>query len=108
MVASFWSLDLQWAAFLSLDALHGMGRFVAEFFPPDTSAAFLRKVAVGTWETLAMSALGTLLAAAVGLLLALPASRMHAGDAARLRGARRGCCSMHCAPCPSSSGPRCC
>ena len=69
---SFWSLDLQWAQFLSPDAARSMGRFVAEFFPPDTSAAFLRRVAIGTWETLAMSALGTVLAAAAGLLLALP------------------------------------
>ena len=59
VVASFWSLDLQWAQFLSLDAVRSMGRFLGEFFPPDTSPAFLRKVAVGTWETLAMSALGT-------------------------------------------------
>ena len=82
---SFWSLDLQWAQFLSPDAARSMGRFVAEFFPPDTSAAFLRRVAIGTWETLAMSALGTVLAAAAGLLLALPASRLHAGQAARGR-----------------------
>ena len=88
-LASFWSLDLQWSAFLSLRALQDMGRFIGEFFPPDTSAAFLRKVAVATWETLAMSALGTLLAAAMGLLLALPASRMHAGDAARARAPAR-------------------
>ncbi len=74
VVASFWSLNLQWAQFLSLDAAHSMGRFLAEFFPPDTSPAFLHKVALATWETLAMSALGTLLAAAAGLALALPAS----------------------------------
>ncbi len=42
--ASFWSLDLQWAPFFSLPALHGMGRFVGEFFPPDLSPPFLRKV----------------------------------------------------------------
>jgi phosphonate transport system permease protein len=85
VVASFWSLDLQWSQFLSLAALQSMGRFVGEFFPLDTSAAFLSKVAVATWETLAMSALGTLLATVAGLLLALPASRLHAGDAARAR-----------------------
>jgi phosphonate transport system permease protein len=85
VVASFASLDLQWSQFLSLAAMRSMGRFVAEFFPPDVSAAFVREVLQGTWETLAMSALGTLLAAAVGLLLALPASRAHAGDAAPAR-----------------------
>ena len=44
VVASFWSLDLQWSQFLSWPALQSMGRFVGEFFPPDTSAAFLAKV----------------------------------------------------------------
>ncbi len=82
VVLSFWSLDLQWAQFLSLDAARSMGRFIAEFFPPDLSAPFVRKVALGMWETLAMSALGTALAAGAGLLMALPASRLHAGDAA--------------------------
>jgi phosphonate transport system permease protein len=89
VVASFWTLNLQWAQFLSLDAMRSMGRFLGEFFPPDTSPAFLRKVAVGTWETLAMSALGTLLAATGGLLLALPASRMFAGDTAPARAPTR-------------------
>lgn len=85
VVASFWSLDLQWAQFLSLDAAASMGRFVAEFFPPDLSGPFVQKVLTGTWETLAMSVLGTGLAAVAGLALALPASHaptQHA-DAAR-------------------------
>ena len=89
VVASFWSLDLQWAQFLSLEAAQSMGRFLAEFVPPDTSPAFLKKVALGTWETLAMSALGTLLAALAGLALALPASRLHEGDAAHGRAPTR-------------------
>ena len=89
IVASFWSLNLQWGQFLSLDAARSMGRFVAEFFPPDTSPAFVLKVAVATWETLAMSALGTLLAAAAGVALALPASRMHRDDPARGRAPTR-------------------
>ena len=85
VIASFWSLDLQWSQFLSMDAARSMGRFVTEFFPPDTSPAFLRKVALGAWETLAMSTLGTVLAVVGGLALALPASRLHADDAARAR-----------------------
>ncbi len=85
VVASFWSLDLQWRQFFSVDAARSMGRFVAEFFPPDLSPAFVRRVAAGTIETLAMSALGTLLAAAGGLLLALPASRLHDRDRAFAR-----------------------
>jgi phosphonate transport system permease protein len=89
VVASFWSLNLQWAQFLSLDAARSMGRFVAEFFPPDLSAPFVRKVAAGAAETLAMSLLGTVLAALAGLALALPASRLHEGDAARARAPTR-------------------
>ncbi len=82
VVASFWSLDLQWGQFLSLEAARSMGRFVGEFFPPDLEPTFVHKVWIGAWETLAMSALGTALAAAGGLVLALPASRLHAGDRA--------------------------
>ena len=89
VVASFWSLDLQWAQFFSAEAAASMGRFVGEFFPPDTSPAFLHKVAVAAWETLAMSAVGTLLAAVAGLALALPAARLHAGDAALTRSPTR-------------------
>lgn len=89
VVASFWSLDLQWRAFFSLEAARSMARFVGEFFPPDLSAPFVRKVAAATVETLAMSALGTLLACAAGLLLALPASRTHEGDAAPARAPTR-------------------
>jgi phosphonate transport system permease protein len=85
VVASFWSLDLQWAQFFSMDAARGMARFLGEFFPPDMQPAFVRQVVVATWETLAMSALGTGIAAAIGLLLALPASRMHVGEAAWAR-----------------------
>jgi phosphonate transport system permease protein len=85
VIASFWSLDLQWGQFLSLQAARDMGRFLGEFFPPDVSPDFLRKVAIGAWETLAMSALGTVLAAIAGLALALPASRLVAGDTAFAR-----------------------
>jgi len=89
VVASFWSLDLQWGQFLSLDAARSMGRFLAEFFPPDLSPAFTYKVLVGAWETLAMSLLGTVLAAAGGVMLALPASRLHGGDRALARSPTR-------------------
>ncbi len=89
VVASFWSLDLQWSAFFSLEAAASMARFAGEFFPPDLSAAFVRKVLTGAVETLAMSALGTLLAAMAGVWLALPASRTHAGDRAWARAPTR-------------------
>jgi len=73
---SFWSLDLQWAPLFSADAAHSMGRFLAEFFPPDLGWGFLAQVGRASVETLAMSALGTALAAAAGLLLALPAASL--------------------------------
>ncbi len=74
VVASFWSLDLQWSQFASLDAARSMALFLGEFYPPDTSPAFLRQVLAAGWETLAMSTLGTLLAAFCGLAAAVPAS----------------------------------
>ena len=85
VVASFVTLDLEWRAFASMDAARSMGRFVAEFYPPDLSPVFMHKVAWAAWETLAMSALGTALAAALGLVLAVPASRMSEQDSAWLR-----------------------
>ena len=88
-ILSFWTLDLQWGKFLSLDAARKMGRFLGELLAPETSAAFLKKLLPATLETLAMSALGTLLAAMLGLALALPASRTHAQDRARWRGLTR-------------------
>jgi phosphonate transport system permease protein len=73
-IASFWSLDLQWGKFLSMDAIQKMGRFIAELLAPNFETSFLNKLWWATLETLAMSALGTLLAVMLGLLLALPAS----------------------------------
>lgn len=89
VVASFWSLDLQWRQFFSWEALRSMGRFAGEFFPPDLSPAFARRVALAAWETLAMSVVGTGLAALAGLALALPGSRLHPGDRAWARGLTR-------------------
>lgn len=85
VMTSFVSLDLDWAAFASLDAGRSMYRFVAEFFPPDLSPKFVMKVVSAAWETLAMSALGTAMAAVLGLGLAVPASRMSKQDSAWLR-----------------------
>jgi len=89
VVASFWSLDLQWTRFFSADAMARMGRFLAELLAPSTDPAFLRKLLPATLETLAMSVVGTLLAAVFGLLLALPAARTHPQDRALWRGASR-------------------
>ena len=82
VVASFWSIDLQWGEFLAPDALARMAKFLGSFFPPETSRAFLSKTGHAWLETLAMSALGTLLAALFGLALALPASKVTADDPA--------------------------
>ena len=89
VVASFWSLDLQWGKFLSPGALGKMGHFLGELLPPDTDPVFLAKVAWAALETLAMSALGTALAVIGGLALALPAAKTHAQDPARWRWASR-------------------
>jgi phosphonate transport system permease protein len=75
VAASFWSLDLQWRQFLSAESMARMGRFLAEMAVPASDAAFLRRLAVATAETLAMSAVGTVLAALAGAALALLASR---------------------------------
>jgi phosphonate transport system permease protein len=89
IVASFWSLDLQWAQFLSWSAFQKMGAFIAELFPPNIEHAFLKKLFIASLETLAMSALGTILAVILGLSLALPASKSHAEDPARWRNPMR-------------------
>src|SRR5665647_1121003 len=89
VVASFWSLDLQWVRFFSMDSLRRMGRFAAELASPALAPSFLRRLLPATLETLAMSVVGTLLAAVAGLLLALPASKLHTGDSARWRGPTR-------------------
>ena len=89
VIASFWSLNLKWAQFLSWDALARMGKFIGELLHPETSAVFLRKLLTASLETLAMSALGTLLAVVLGLMLALPASKTYADDPARWRAPTR-------------------
>jgi phosphonate transport system permease protein len=88
-IASFLTLDLQFAKFFSADSMRRLGKFFAELLAPTGNPAFLWKLVVASAETLAMSALGTLLAAIGGLALALPASRTHAEDPARWRGITR-------------------
>jgi phosphonate transport system permease protein len=69
VIASFWSLDLQWAQFLSVTSVQKMTRFVAELLVPNLQAAFLQKLWWATLETLAMSVLGTLLAVVLGFMI---------------------------------------
>ncbi len=84
VVASFATLDLQWSALFAADAGAQMLEFLRGFAPPDLSPAFLRKVAVGSFETVAMSLVGTALATLGGVLIAVPASRRAAGGSAAL------------------------
>jgi phosphonate transport system permease protein len=72
---SFFSLDIGLTALFSREAASSMGEFIVSFFPLDLSSDWLAQVARGSWETLAISAIGTLLAALFGLLLALPKVR---------------------------------
>ena len=82
IVASFAFLAVDWRALFTRESLGSMARFVAEFFPPDLSPAFLAKVAHGAWQTFAVAAVGTALATVLGAVLALPASG-RAGPLAR-------------------------
>jgi phosphonate transport system permease protein len=72
--ASFAFLGVDFVALFSGDSLRQMSVFASGFFPPELAPAFLRRVAWGTLETLAISAVGTLLAVLMGALLALPAA----------------------------------
>jgi phosphonate transport system permease protein len=74
VVASFAYLGTDYRALVSGESLRLMGRFIAEFWPPDVSPAFVAKTGWGALQTLAVSALGTLLAMVGGGVLALPAS----------------------------------
>jgi phosphonate transport system permease protein len=82
VAGSFAYLSLDLGRLLSAQAGSEMLRFLASFFPPALSSAYLTKTAVGMLETLAVSAVGTLCAAVLGFGLALPASGMK-GDALR-------------------------
>lgn len=74
VVASFASLPLKLHEFLSAEAVRTSIEFLRGFSPPETSPAFLKKIGLATFETLAMSAIGTLIAAFFGVLIGLPAS----------------------------------
>lgn len=89
VVASFATLNLQWAQFASWAAIGRMGRFVGELLQPETRPVFVGKVLMASLETLAMSAVGTLMAVLLGLGLALPASQTHAEDRAPWRATTR-------------------
>lgn len=72
--ASFYSLNLKWAALFSADALDSTVEFLQGFTPPELATPFLIRIAEATLETLSMSVLGTLIALVFGLMLAVPGS----------------------------------
>ncbi|MBI3480217.1 MAG: phosphonate ABC transporter, permease protein PhnE [Nitrosomonadales bacterium] len=74
VVASFYSLTIQWAELFTANAVRSSLEFLRGFAPPELAWPFLVKIAEGTLETLSMSALGTGIAFVVGLGLALPDS----------------------------------
>jgi len=74
VAASFAYLAVDWKQLFGAESMRLMAKFVAEFFPPDLSPAFLAKATWGALQTFAVAAIGTLLAAVAGGVLALPAS----------------------------------
>ncbi len=73
-VASFLYLEMDLGALARGDSPAQMAAYAASFFPPDTSAPWLRRIGWGALETLAISALGTVLAVGAGALLSLLAA----------------------------------
>jgi phosphonate transport system permease protein len=74
VVASLRFLAVDFGGLFEAEARHRMARFVVEFFPPDVTPAFLRRVGFASLQTLAVSLLGTLIPTVVGGLIALPAA----------------------------------
>ena len=74
LAACVFGLSGDWSGFFSREAMWKMADFFGNFLSPAVDQDFLRKLFLGSLETLAISWLGTLLAAACGLLLALPAA----------------------------------
>jgi phosphonate transport system permease protein len=74
VVWSFAWLAVDWRQLFSAESMRLMAKFVAEFFPPDLSSAFVIKAAWGALQTFAVAAIGTLLAVGGASLLALPAA----------------------------------
>ena len=74
IVWSFAYLAVDYGQLFSSQSMRLMAKFVAEFFPPDATPAFVAKAAWGALQTFAVAAIGTLLAVAGGALLALPAA----------------------------------
>jgi phosphonate transport system permease protein len=72
LLGSFWSVGFFDETRAGL--LGRIARFAGALFPPDTSVAFLRSLALPLRQTLAVAGAGTLLGMVLGGLLALPAT----------------------------------
>ncbi|QJD58859.1 phosphonate ABC transporter, permease protein PhnE [Pseudomonas sp. gcc21] len=74
LIASFAYLRMDLLGLFRGDSPEQMLSYAQSFFPPETSADWLAKIARGALETLAISAIGTLLAALAGAALSLLAA----------------------------------
>lgn len=74
IIASFVYLGMDLGALARSDGPALMASYAQSFFPPDTSASWMRRIGWGLLETLAISAIGTLLAVGAGALLSLLAA----------------------------------
>src|SRR5574343_1148056 len=88
IAASFRLLEIELSGLSTVDAAQSIGQFAADFLHPDLDPEWLRRVARGAGETLAISVVGTLLAAVAGLLLALPQAHRMPAVLARSRPGR--------------------
>ncbi len=79
VVASFATLRGDWSGLFSLESLAKMAALCRDFFPLETNPVFLKQIAWGTLETIAMSFLGTLLALIIALIIAVPAAGLNGG-----------------------------
>lgn len=75
VVWSYVDSGLSFSTLLSAEGRHQMGLFVQQMFPPDLSPGFLRQIAYGALETLAISFLGTVLAIVLSAVLLGGATR---------------------------------
>jgi phosphonate transport system permease protein len=77
IIASFSTLRGEWSGLFSLESAAKMLALFGEFFPLETDIHFLKKIAWGAVETIAMSFIGTLLALLFAMVIAIPAAGMN-------------------------------
>src|SRR5262245_16877260 len=75
LVPAGWLAEFNPATLWGDASLRATGRFLGTFFPPRLDLAFLRDVALATWQTIAIATVGTTLAVLIALPAALLANR---------------------------------